>query len=377
MLHWKKSILPPCATLLEVMTNLNETGTRIVNIVDQAGKLKGIITDGDLRRALVKGLGMGALASQIMRVDFFKASLGDSNLALADLMRSKGLLQIPVLDGEGRIVEVKFLANIMAAPVRENWVLLMAGGLGSRLMPLTANTPKPLLPVGGKPILQNILEALAQGGFRNFFISVNYLADKIEDYFGDGSQFGVKINYLREQQRLGTAGAMGLLPELPTHPMLVMNGDVLTRLNFGAMLDFHNLNSAAATMGVREYDMQVPYGVIQTEGNRLIAIVEKPVQHYFVNAGVYVLSPAAVDLVPERAVHLDMPTLFENLMSKNLGTAAYPIREYWLDIGRPEDLEKANQEYDKLFADNAESSAETRAQENAQENAQAIAKENA
>ena len=377
MLHWKKSILPPCATLLEVMTNLNETGTRIVNIVDQAGKLKGIITDGDLRRALVKGLGMGALASQIMRVDFFKASLGDSNLALADLMRSKGLLQIPVLDGEGRIVEVKFLANIMAAPVRENWVLLMAGGLGSRLMPLTANTPKPLLPVGGKPILQNILEALAQGGFRNFFISVNYLADKIEDYFGDGSQFGVKINYLREQQRLGTAGAMGLLPELPTHPMLVMNGDVLTRLNFGAMLDFHNLNSAAATMGVREYDMQVPYGVIQTEGNRLIAIVEKPVQHYFVNAGVYVLSPAAVDLVPERAVHLDMPTLFENLMSKNLGTAAYPIREYWLDIGRPEDLEKANQEYDKLFGGNAESSAETHAQENAQENAQAIAKENA
>ena len=349
MLHWKKSILPQSASLLDVMNNLNETGTRIVNIVDETGRLIGIITDGDLRRALLKGLGLGALASQIMQVDFIRASLGDSNLALADLMRSKSLLQIPVLDEDGRIVEIKFLADILTAPTRENWVLLMAGGLGSRLMPLTANTPKPLLEVGGKPILQNILESFAESGFRNFFISVNYLAEKIEDYLGDGSRFGVKITYLRETERLGTAGALGLLPSLPTAPLLVMNGDVLTRLNFGAMLDFHILNNAAATMGVREYNMEVPYGVIKTEGNRLTAIVEKPVQHYFVNAGVYVLSPAAVDLVPVQATHLDMPTLFENLMSKNLGTAAYPIREYWLDIGRPEELEKANREYDKIF----------------------------
>ena len=349
MLHWKESILSTKASLLDVMNNLNKTGARIVNIVDEDGKLLGIITDGDLRRALVKGFGMNAQASQIMRTDFISARMDESDLALARFMREKSLLQIPVLDNAGCIVNIKFLNQLLSAPDRKNWVVLMAGGLGSRLLPLTENRPKPLLEVGGKPLLENILESFAKYGFRNFFISVNYLAEQIIDYFQDGSSHGVNIEYLHEQERKGTAGALSLLPTQPDLPVMVMNGDVLTSLNFAAMLDFHNLNNADATMGVREYDWEVPYGVIKTEGNRLTGIVEKPVQHYFVNAGVYVLSPQAIANVPKDSGKFDMPDLFEKLMQEEMVATAYPIREYWLDIGQPKDLERANAEYEKLF----------------------------
>lgn len=354
MLHWKKSLLPADSTLLDVMTNLNTTGTRIVNICDAPGRLMGIITDGDLRRALVKGLGTDTPAREIMRTDFCFANPETSDISLARLMREKGLLQIPVLDYERRLVDIKFLADIMAAPARENWVVLMAGGEGKRLMPLTQNTPKPLLHVGGRPLLENILNSFINFGFQNFFISVNYLAGKIIDYFGDGSRYGANIAYLKETEKLGTAGALSLLPEEPAQPVLVMNGDVLTKLNFAAMLDFHKLNNASATMGVREYNWEVPYGVIKTEGNRLTAIVEKPVQQYFVNAGVYVLSPEAIAAVPDNAGQFDMPSLFEDLMQRGMGTAAYPIREYWLDIGQPQDLERATLEYEKLFGGEAD-----------------------
>ncbi len=349
MLHWKNSILSPESTLLEVMNNLNETGTRIVSIVEKNGCLLGIITDGDLRRALVKGFGMNACAQTIMRRDFIHASVTDSENDIIHLMREKGLLQIPVLDESGRIVEIKFLADALNAPLRKNWVLLMAGGLGTRLRPLTDNTPKPMLKVGGKPVLESILESLAKYGFRNIFLAVNYLAEQIEEYFGDGTSHGIQINYLHEHERLGTAGALSLLPELPSSPTLVMNADVLTRINYAAMLDFHKLNNVEATMGVREYQQEVPYGVIKTEGNRLVGIVEKPIQKYFVNAGIYILSPQAIQMVPKNSGPLDMPSLFQTLMENNLGTAAYPIREYWLDIGRPEDLERANQEYQEIF----------------------------
>ena len=349
MLHWTESLLPPAATLLDVMTNLNKTGTRIVNICDAENRLIGIITDGDLRRALVKGLGMDTPAKEVMRTNFSFVGSEVPDLALAKMMREKNLLQIPVLDSHKRLVDIKFLTDVIAAAERENWVVLMAGGEGQRLRPLTENTPKPLLEVGGQPLLEHILESFSSLGFHNFFISVNYLANKIIDHMGDGSRFGVNISYLKETEKLGTAGALSLLPKPPSGPLLVMNGDVLTKLNFAALLDFHNLNNAAATMGVREYNWEIPYGVIKTEGNRLTAIVEKPVQQYFVNAGIYVLSPEAVARVPKNRGPFDMPTLFEDLMNQGLTTAAYPIREYWLDIGQPNDLEKANLEYEKLF----------------------------
>lgn len=349
MLHWKESILPETATLLDVMSNLNLTGTRIAGIVNSEGKLLGIITDGDLRRALTGGHGLDTPAPKIMRREFIFAGLDTPDRALLRLMREKSLLQIPVLDEAHRLVDIRFLTDLALPQTRDNWVILMAGGLGERLRPLTESLPKPMLAVGGRPILEHILESFMEYGFCKFFISVNYLAEKIEKYFGNGAALGVEIDYLKESSKLGTAGALSLLPGRPELPLLVMNGDVLTRLNFAAMLDFHNLNQAAASMGVREYNWEVPYGVIKTEGNRLTAIVEKPVQHYFVNAGVYVLSPEAVAAVPGNGARYDMPALFEQLMAMGRNTVAYPIREYWLDIGQPQDLEKANAEYAKVF----------------------------
>ena len=349
MLHWKESILPETATLLDVMTNLNLTGTRIVGITNAKGILLGIITDGDLRRALIRGHTAATPVSAVMRREFISARADTPDAAIVRLMREKSLLQIPVLDDTGRLVDLKFLADLALPPQRANWVVLMAGGLGQRLLPLTQSTPKPMLKVGGRPVLENILESFIEYGFHKFFISVNYLSEKIENYFGNGAKYNVEIEYLREKSKLGTAGALSLLPAVPDLPIVVMNGDVLTGLNFAAMLDFHNLNQAAATMGVREYSWEVPYGVIKTEGNRLSAIEEKPVQHYFVNAGIYVLSPEALAEVPATGTMFDMPSLFEKLMAKGKTAAAYPIREYWLDIGRPQDLERAKQEYAELF----------------------------
>jgi NDP-sugar pyrophosphorylase family protein len=261
-------------------------------------------------------------------------------------------LHLPVVDESGVLVGVKTLAEVMTTPSRENWVVIMAGGLGLRLRPLTEAIPKPMLKVGGKPVLETILERFLACGFYNFFFSVNYLAGAIEDYFGNGSKYGVNIEYLHESEPLGTAGALSLLPERPDLPCLISNADVLTTLNYAGFLDFHHLNVAVGTMGVREYATQVPYGVIQTQGNRLTSIEEKPIRKDFVNGGVYALDPQAFDVALNkvgRGRTLTMPELFTLLMSKGMSTAAYVINEYWLDIGSPEDLRRAEKEYSEAF----------------------------
>jgi len=220
---------------------------------------------------------------------------------------------------------------------------LMAGGLGSRLGELTKDTPKPLLKVGTKPILEVILENFISHGFHRFYISVNYKAEMIRDYFGDGSRWGVEIRYLHEHKRLGTAGALSLLPDNPTLPVLVMNGDLLTKVNFRQLIDFHNETNSKATMCVREFELQVPYGVVQIANHRLRAIEEKPVQRFFVNGGIYVLSPDMLQFIPEDSFY-DMPTLFDEIIARGEETSVFPIREYWIDIGRADDFERANDE---------------------------------
>jgi NDP-sugar pyrophosphorylase family protein len=220
----------------------------------------------------------------------------------------------------------------------------MAGGLGERLRPLTDSCPKPMLHVGGKPILENILESFIDQGFCNFFISVNYMAEAIIDYFGDGSCWGVSINYLREDKRLGTAGALSLLPSTPEEPFFVMNGDLLTKIRFDSMLQFHKEHKAAATMAVREYDFQVPYGVVKMNGAQIQSIDEKPIHKFFVSAGIYLLAPEVMAHVPN-GQHLDMPNLFEQTSSAGGVATAFPLREYWIDIGRLEEFEKAQNEW--------------------------------
>jgi NDP-sugar pyrophosphorylase family protein len=224
----------------------------------------------------------------------------------------------------------------------------MAGGLGKRLGSLTQSCPKPLLKIGGTPILEIIVNRLAEQGFRKLFISVNYRGEMIEDHFGDGARWTADIQYLREPERLGTAGALSLLPERPPQPFVVMNGDLLTKLNLKHLLDFHREHRAKATMCVREYQFQVPFGVVQADEHRLLGIDEKPTHRFLVNAGIYALDPDVLDLVPKNQM-FDMPHLFEKLVATGHETMAFPIREYWMDIGRMDDLEQAASEYCEIF----------------------------
>jgi NDP-sugar pyrophosphorylase family protein len=224
----------------------------------------------------------------------------------------------------------------------------MAGGLGNRLRPLTEDVPKPLLKVGRKPLLETILETFRSHEFRNFYISVNYKAEMIKAHFGDGEKWKCTIRYLEENDRLGTAGALGLIPETPTQPLLIMNGDVLTNVDFSSLLSFHGEHQAKATMCVREFDFQVPYGVVNIDEHRITGIVEKPVHSFFVNAGIYVIDPELLSFVPKSG-SFDMPDLFASALDKGMPTAAFPIREYWTDIGRIDDFHRANGDYASIF----------------------------
>jgi NDP-sugar pyrophosphorylase family protein len=228
----------------------------------------------------------------------------------------------------------------------------MAGGLGSRLRPLTDDTPKPLLKIGGKPVLEIIIDNFLAQGFRRFFISINYKSEQIRDHFADGSEWGAEIRYLEEDRRLGTAGSLALIEEPPAAPFVVMNGDLLTKVSFQNLMDFHAEQRSVATMCVREYDFQVPFGVVETDHTKIISIEEKPRQRFLVNAGIYVLNPEALGFISDDTSQ-DMTYVFESLIKADMETAVFPIREYWLDIGRLDDFEQANSDFENLFEDSS------------------------
>ena len=253
-----------------------------------------------------------------------------------------------MVDELGKLVGIEDIEDIIKPVGKTNRVILMVGGLGTRLRPLTQDTPKPMLKVGNKPILQTIVEKFAEYGFVNITMCVNFNASIIRDYFGDGKEFGVNIDYVLEQKRMGTAGALSLLKERPSEPFFVMNGDLLTNVNFEHIFNYHMLNKATATMCVREYDYEVPYGVVKMNDNKITAIAEKPVQKFFVSAGIYMLSPEILDLIPQDEFY-DMPTLFEKAIAQDKNVISFPIHEYWIDIGRLEEYQKANEEYAKIF----------------------------
>jgi len=263
-------------------------------------------------------------------------------------MKSKKFHQIPVLDKCHHIVGLEIADELFTPPPRDNWVLLMAGGLGRRLEPLTEKCPKPLLKVGDKPLLETILESFTEQGFRHFYISVNYKAEMVKRHFGDGSRWAVEIKYLQEGKSLGTAGALGLLPTKPKEPLLLMNGDILTKMNYGKLLDFHNKNLAEATVCVKKYNNQIPYGVVTVKKNRLLKIEEKPRHHCFISGGIYVFNPTVLDYVPPD-LSLDIPVLLRKFLAQEKKIAAFPIREYWIDIGHFDDYQKANNDFTKVF----------------------------
>ena len=352
MSNVQETLIPSTATVKQVIETIERSQAKVALVVDEQMRLLGTVTDGDVRRGILRGVQITDSVTVIMNTKPRVATMHEDAIEIIDMMRRNICRQVPILDAEGRVVALKTLEEALRVPDRPNWVFLLAGGRGHRLRPLTDDCPKPMLSVGGRPMLQIIIESLVRQGFRHFYISLNYKREIVREYFGDGSLWGAEIRYIEEDEKvpLGTAGALSLLPEIPNEPMIVMNGDILTKVAFGALLDFHSEHASVGTMCVRDYVLQVPYGVVEVDDHRLSDILEKPAHRFLVNAGVYVLERAGIELVP-RGQHYDMPMLFEELGRRKLAATVFPIREYWLDIGRIDDFNKANDDYIREFRD--------------------------
>lgn len=341
MKNWEKICIDGKTSIYDVISLIDRYASQIAVVVDEKRRLRGTITDGDVRRAIIKKTPLEAKAEDIMNADPSWVAYDKEPEEVFNIMRTRKLRHLPAVDTQGVVRNVHSLRELLDIKTQDNWVVIMAGGLGKRLAPLTENCPKPMLMVGDKPILERIIESFVEQGFKNFFISVNYMHKLIQDYFGDGSRWGVNLQYLLESKRLGTAGALSLLPERPSLPILIMNGDLLTKVNFNHLLDYHSENSCAATVCLCEYNFEVPYGVVQVDDGNVKGILEKPVTKYFINAGIYCLEPDCLDYVP-RDEYFEMTTLCEKILEEKQALCSFPIREYWLDIGRHSDLEKAN-----------------------------------
>lgn len=343
MLNIERICVREDISIRDVITIMNESGRQIIMIVDHDRRLKGTFTDGDLRRALLKG----ATLTDPVR-GFFNArpisspASGGRSRAVA-IMRERGIDQIPLVDEDGRIVGVESINPVRVGIKIDYPVVIMAGGLGKRLHPITESIPKALVSVGDKPILEHILERFAAQGFQRFTFAVNHMAEMIEDYFGDGSRWNVTIDYVRENSRMGTAGALSLLERRPTTPFIVTNCDVLTTTSFQDILEAHMTSGALATIGVREFSYRVPFGVMEVAGSQLRRIAEKPEHTWLINAGIYVLDPSVIDLVP-KDTFFDMTDVMNALIARDSRVATYMIRRYWIDIGMPQDLDQARQE---------------------------------
>lgn len=345
-MDWKKIVILKHTTLFETMELINKTALQFAVVIDEKNCLLGTVTDGDIRRGILRGEGLDVPISTIMNTTPITAK---SNLSISkykQLMKLKKLKQLPIVNELNQVVDVLFIDTLQLA-TNKNQVVLMLGGLGTRLRPLTNDIPKPMLKVGNKPIVETIIDGFKQYGYTNFIFSVNYKKEVIQNYFQTGEAFGVQIDYVEEEKRMGTAGALSLIENRPTDSFFVMNGDLLTQVNFDQLMQFHVEQGALATMCVREYEYQVPYGVIETNGTDLIGIKEKPVHRSFVNAGIYVLSPEVFDYIPQDTFY-DMPTLFEALIADGKKTSVFPIHEYWLDIGQVDDFQRANEQYKEL-----------------------------
>ncbi|PTQ02248.1 nucleotidyltransferase family protein [Vibrio sp. ZF 223] len=346
--EWKNVLLEPSSTILEALDIINKEALRVALVVGKSNHLVGIVTDGDIRRGLLNKLSLTDPIALVMNTSPTVANVGARRDELIDLMESKGILSIPLIK-EGQVVGLETLQGVLSKPKYQNPVFIMAGGFGTRLKPLTDSCPKPMLKIGDKPILETVIRSFTKAGFVNFYISTHYMPEQIQNHFGDGSDLGINITYVHENEPLGTGGALGLLPDnLPKDlPLIMINGDVLTKVDFQRLLEFHIDNNADATMCVREYDYQIPYGVINGEGNKITSMVEKPIQRFFVNAGIYVVSPQVIDSVPKNH-RVDMPTLLEQHMNTRNNVLMFPIHEYWLDIGRMDDFNRAQADIHSL-----------------------------
>jgi dTDP-glucose pyrophosphorylase len=336
-------LVAPSVSVREALETITRNSRQAVMVVADDRRLVGIVTDGDIRRGFLRGITIDGRIADIMNGQPVTAPCGMPRDEALALMQRRNVRHLPVVDGLGRLVDVMLFDELLQPLPLPNTAVLMAGGDGSRLRPLTQAVPKPLLRVGGKPLLEILIERLRSCGVSRFFVTVRYKSQMIEKHFADGARLGVHIRYVREEVPLGTAGALARLPEPLTEPFFLVNGDILTKCDFRAMLDFHRRWRADLTVGTVPHTVEVPYGILQVEGERLISIEEKPRLDFLVNAGVYVVDPSALPLLPsDRA--FDAPELVPLLQKAGFAVVAFPIREYWLDIGQQSDFQRANQD---------------------------------
>lgn len=339
--RWRRALISPDATLSELIENLNAVAIKLALCVDAGGRLVGSLSDGDLRRGLLRGLTMQDSVREIVNANPLVVPAGADRDMVRAIMKVNKVLHVPVVDAEGCVVGLHLWDSLDNETSHDHIMVIMAGGKGTRLRPQTENCPKPMLPVAGKPMLQHIVERARSQGFGRFVLCLNYLGQMIRDHFGDGSAFGIQISYVDEDEPLGTAGALSLIQPNLESAFVVTNGDVLTDIDYRELIEFRDRHNAHGVMAVRMYEWTNPYGVVKMEGVEITGFEEKPVSRSHINAGVYAFSPAALEhLEPHR--HCDMPTLFDRLREAGQRTVAYPMHEPWLDVGRPYDLKLAN-----------------------------------
>lgn len=337
---WKRTLLSQTGLIKDAIEILSETSMRIVLVTDSSLRLLGTVTDGDIRRALLRGLSIESPISEVVNVRPIVVPENISREAVLKIMSTNKILQIPIVDDYLKLTGLHLWEDFNTPTNRNNIVVIMAGGKGTRLLPKTEKTPKPMLLINGKPVLEHIINHAKAEGFTKFILAIHHLGSVVESYFGNGGSLGVEISYIREDLPLGTAGALGLIDPIPSLPIIVTNGDVLTGTRYGEMLDFHIQNDAKTTMAVQVHEVHIPYGVIQTSGICVTGYVEKPKQKFLINAGVYIIDPMCLSYLPKNAA-VDMPSFLDSLTAKGFSTMAYLIHEPWLDIGGHEEFSKA------------------------------------
>lgn len=347
--EWKNVLLGPEASIRDALLLIDAEALRIALVVDSDNNLLGVLTDGDIRRGLLKNMSLEQKVNTIMNKNPLIADKFATRDDLMALMHKHDLLSIPIVDN-GKLIGLEGLQSLNEKTTIQNPVFIMAGGFGKRLSPLTDNCPKPLLKLGNKPLLEIQLESFIAAGFTNFYISTHYLPEMINSHFGDGSNWNVSIEYVHEEKPLGTGGALGLLPKnIPQLPMIMINGDILTKVNFRKMLDFHNDRKSSATMCIRDYEVKIPFGVIQGDDGSIHSMNEKPIYNYFINAGIYIINPEITKNVVKDE-YIDMPDVLQEYIKKGFDISMFPMHEYWLDIGNINDFEKAQQDFkDGIF----------------------------
>jgi dTDP-glucose pyrophosphorylase len=340
---WRQTLLNLGSTIQDAIRSLETSSMQIVLVVSADDTLAGTLTDGDIRRAFLRGLTLQSVIDEAIHRNPLVVPPEIGRDLVQQLMQANRVHQLPIVDRDGRVIGLHLWDEIVTPTSFDNPMVIMAGGRGTRLRPHTEHCPKPMLEVGGKPMLEHIIEHAKADGFRNLFISLNYLGHMIEEYFGDGSRWGVRIEYLQEDSPLGTAGCLSIIRERPRLPFIVTNGDVLTDIRYSDILDFHGRHHAVATMAVRQHELQNQFGVVRIRGIEIEGFEEKPIYRSHINAGIYALNPEALDhLEPGQAC--DMPALFERIRNNRARTIVFPMHEPWLDVGRPEDLKRANLE---------------------------------